>query len=147
MCWIGNLDLKHAEKDIPIFKIMLLDHNEKNSVCSYYCLASYKIGELKESSIIPDKKNWSTQLTKVSIALHSYNPLKINAGNRHNGIKHNALILTIYCDLILDSYPAYCRIVKGYIPKDSLYCENENGEFISDKLILTEICGTEFLKE
>ena len=145
MCWIGNLvNLNYTKKDIPIFKIMMLNGTKENSVFSYYCLAEYKIWELKESKIIPGKSIWSPQLTKVSIALHSYNPLKINVSTKRDGIKGHALFLT--CNennLILDSYPLFCIIVKGYIPKGSLYCENEKGEFISNKLIMTEICGQE----
>lgn len=143
MCWIGDLKIKKAEADIPVFKVMMYDPNEANSVTSYYFPTKYKIGELKESSIIPGRRGPFTGLYTVNIALHSYNPLKVGVIRRNIGMGFDVLSILYNNDRILDNVPPSLLIIKGYIPKEACYCENEKGEFISDKLVMTEICDPE----
>lgn len=143
MCWIGRLDLKYAEEDIPIFKIMKLDSKRKNTVISAYFSTWYELGELKESDIIPESCGcWWIAPHQVNVALHSYNPLKIDVKNT---IIHNRKRIRVFTknSPFIDLYPIEYVVVKGYIPKGSRYCENKRGEIISDKLIMTEVCEPE----
>lgn len=136
MCWTGNLNLKKTEVDIPIFKIMEIGDN-RETMYSYYCKSQYNIGELKTSDIIPEGRDiYSPMYYRIRIALHSYNLSKFEIEG-----ETSFLIRNIETGHAVDSYPFYCNVVKGIIPKGAYYCENEEGEIISDKLIMTEICG------
>lgn len=138
MCWTGNLNLEKTKVDIPVFKIMIVG-DKREIVYSYYCRSQYNIGELKTSEIISDGRDmYSPMYYQVKIALHSYNLSKFKIWKRMSSL----IISNIESGHAVDSYPFYCcNVVKGIIPKGAYYCENEEGEIISDKLIMTEICG------
>lgn len=136
MCWTGNLNLKKTKVDIPIFKIMVVG-DKREIVYSYYHKSQYNIGELKTSEIISDGRDmYSPMYYQVRIALHSYSLSKFKIEG-----KTGLFIRNIESGHTVDFYPFSCNVVKGIIPKGAYYCENEEGEIISDKLIMTEICG------
>lgn len=136
MCWTGNLNLEKTKVDIPIFKIMVVG-DKREIVYSYYCKSQYNIGELKTSEIIPDGRDeYNPGYYRVRIALHSYHLSRFKIEG-----ETGLFIKNIESGYTVDYYPFSCNIVKGIIPKGAYYCENEEGEIISDKLIMTEICG------
>lgn len=136
MCWVSKeQDIKIAEQDIPIFKIMKKTPSPE-IVISIYQNFPYILNSLTESDIKIQPSSWKN--IEVYQALHSYNPEKI--------------ICLSYCFVLyiqtlhglhLDRFNKDWDIikVKGIIPKGSQYMENENGEFVSNQLILTEICA------
>lgn len=142
MCWTGNLILHTAEENIPIFKVA---NKGLDGIYSYYLLSYYQLGVLKSSPIIIAKKNWILRTVKVNTALHSYNPKKVTV---NKDIFSNCIFIYYKGKILLDvlSFNKTSVVVKGFIPKGSQYCENEEGEIISDQLILTEICEIESRK-
>lgn len=130
MCWFGKLELKTAEKDIPIFKIM---EYKNNKLISCIIKFEYFLNKEYTSEIIPDIKNPS-RIQEVSVALHSYSPsVNLNLNGKLLVASYNCIT-----NLIANYHPTIVK-VNGIIPKGAIYCENERGEFISDKLILKEI--------
>ena len=130
MCWIGQLELKTAEKDIPIFKVMYIKKEKLYSLYRYY---EYILNKEIESPIIPDIV-FSRECC-VSVALHSYDEQSVII------IKflHSVKIKKDYFCLDTIGFSPNIVKVKGIIPKGATYCMNSRGEYISDRLILKEI--------
>ena len=139
MCWISKKqDIKIAEQDIPIFKIMKKTPSPE-IVKSIYQNFSYTLNSLTKSNIKIQAYRWKGII--VNQALHSYNAKKIKCSS--NSITLKIEIPTSYCIVELDRFAINMDIikVKGIIPKGSKYMENIDGEFVSNQLILTEICA------
>lgn len=132
MCWIGKLELKTAEKDIPIFKVM---YTRKEKLYSLYRYYEYILNKEMESPIIPEPV-FSNDCC-VSVALHSYDEQSIEIIKFLPYIKIK-IIKDYFCLDTIIFGPDIVK-VKGIIPKGATYCMNSRGEYISDKLILKEI--------
>lgn len=132
MCWIGKLELKTAEKDIPIFKVM---YTRKEKLYSLYRYYEYILNKEIESPIFPDPVFNNDYC--VSVALHSYDEQSVVIIKFLHSIKIKVKKDYFYLDTIRFS-PNIVK-VKGIIPKGATYCMNSRGEYISDKLILKEI--------
>ena len=140
MCWVSKKqDIKIAEQNIPIFKIMKKTPFPE-IVKSIYQNFSYTLNSLVKSNI--KIQLWrSIDNIVVDQALHSYNPEKVKCSSNSSTLKIK--VPTSYSFKELDSFDKNEDIikVKGIIPKGSKYMENRDGEFVSNQLILTEICA------
>ena len=134
MCWVSKKqDIKIAEQDIPIFKIMDKTNNPK-IVSSYFRGHSYELNVLEKTEIkICD--GYECNRIIVYIALHSYSDRIQTRRDEYNDVY--VFNKKGFCTL---PYGSDTIKVKGIIPKGSQYMENERGEFVSNQLILTEIC-------
>lgn len=127
MCWIGKLELKTAEKDIPIYKIM---QQEGEILYSFYRNYKYSLNKEVQSEIIFNDKIIIFEKYKpegyyiVRKALHSYS---------------SSVMTSIYIEHLNTIISKKIVKVRGIIPKGSQYCQNYKGEYISDRLILQKI--------
>ena len=135
MCWYSGrkINLKIADKDIPVFKIV----RSKAHISLYYH-AIYSENNTYKSEIIIGEDNYKN--TMVNKALHSYlsDSVSILITNSPGGIVMSYPTLqVIYKGVItLDSiqYKDYLYLMKCIVPKGSIYDINEQGEVISDTL-------------
>lgn len=136
MCWIsGKQNIKIAEQNIPIFKIMKKTF-DSNLVLSYFLDYLYTLNVLEKNEIeIEDRDDY---IIVVRRALHSYSD-RTQATIFH--IFNTKKLCVFNKEKVLSIYEDNDNIikVKGIIPKGSRYMENERGEYVSDKLILQEI--------
>lgn len=140
MCWLSvKQDIKVAEQDIPIFKIMRKTSSPE-MVKSIYQNFLYTLNSLTESHI-KIKSHWSEILFEVNEALHSYNPEKIKC--LRNYLIINIEVPNCFYGLPkkLDWFDVDKDIIRveGIIPKGSKYMENIDGEYVSNQLILKYI--------
>lgn len=143
MCWIGDVNkFETAEKDIPIYKVM--DAGEEHFL-SYFRGALYKKDTLVTSEIEIGYK-------VVTKALHSYS-IKNTKPEINKSISCGELvsdihiISTINGRMVEDYGYTQSKLILGYIPKGSRFCENDFGEIVSDQLIMTKVCSEKELKE
>lgn len=134
MCWKGKYLPKIAKKDIPIYKIMIRG-GYGDFYLSYYQKFPYTLNakiseEIKTPFMIDSYKG------KISKALHSYSKEYTKIESSFNGfcVRSREKELDYYSYILA---PGMLAIVSGYIPKGATYCMNENGEYISNELILT----------
>lgn len=146
MCWIGHLQLKIAQEDIPIFKILSSTPDGRlTSIYRYYTYTLNKEAEslIKTPHILNDEFN--NNISIIDVALHSYSPsVKLLLVNHHPMMSLNNSSLYIMMEgLVLDQIPLFRLnpLVKAYgvIPKGATYCKNDREEYISNKLILKHI--------
>ena len=138
MCWISKKqDIKTAEQDISVFKIMKKTPFPE-IVKSIYQNFSYTLNLLAESNIKIQLWRYIDKIV-VDQALHSYNSEKVKCLSYSSTLKIE--VPTSYGSKELDSFDKNEDIikVKGIIPKGSKYMENRDGEFVSNQLILQEI--------
>lgn len=134
MCWTTYKEVKckTAEKDIRIFKVCSPSNSPEVFISAYrefeYTLnKTYDVK--KELELIMYGKD--TYYGEINEGFHSYSP---------NCTIKNETIISIWNDhQFLDSYDSDSIIVYGYIPKGAHYYRNEAGEYVSDKICLTEI--------
>lgn len=145
MCWIGRLQLKIAQEDIPIFKI--LSSTSDGRLTSIYRYYTYTLNKEVESLIkVPHILNdeFNNGISIIDVALHSYSPsVKLLLLN-HSQMSLNTPSLCIMMEeLMLDQIllSRLNTLVKAYgvIPKGATYCKNDMEEYISNKLILKHI--------
>lgn len=134
MCWYGKLELKTAEKDIPIFKIMFTN-TRKEKLYSLYRYYEYILNKEMESPIVPDPV--FSNDCQVSVALHSYDEQSVVIIK--SLLPNFMRIKKDYICLDTIGFSSNIVKVKGIIPKGATYCMNHREEYISDKLILKEI--------
>jgi len=139
MCWIGKCDLKIAQEDISIFKVLYKSNNllySEKTFISIYRDFPYTLNKEVESEI--EMEPWkSGNIDVVFKALHSYDPKSTSfvkiAGTRvhlyHND-SHGWL-----GNFFIDN----CVRANGIIPKGSAYALNDTGEYISNRIILKEV--------
>ena len=148
MCWIGKFKLQTAIEDIPIFKIVRKPYSSTHVKSVYtrfrYDLNYlYKLGNYKITAI--DYVEGDEE-SEVDLAFHSYNPdlvsvtitggiIFIRSTNRED------INNTPSFGRSLDYFTFIQSIVKaeGFIPKGAQYCMNENGEYISNEIVLTKV--------
>ena len=149
MCWIGHLQLKIAQEDIPIFKI--LSSTSDGRLTSIYRYYTYTLNKEAESLIIAphtrkDGFNLRTEnyVSIIDVALHSYSSsVKLLLLNHHPMSLNTPSLCIMMEELMLDQIPLsrFNTLVKAYgvIPKGATYCKNDREEYISNKLILKHI--------
>lgn len=132
MCWqtykSDCFSSKIAETDIDVIKV--LGKNKKTPFQNYHVEFNHP---LPEEKIKPEKQEF---FVRVSSGYHSYSLL-------HNKIKEIWSYFIIENDLhpsyiYTAFYPKNCEFYKGYIPKGTVYYENEFGECVSETLVITE---------
>lgn len=150
MCWYGDINkLKIAEEDIPIYKVMVIKHDENEHFISFFREAVYKKNALTTSKI---KYNIFGIVNK---ALHSYsikNTLADVDTYRLGEDRYDAIIISSLWGDIVERYDCLLergrlKLILGYIPKGSRYCENDYGEIVSNQLVMTKICSEKELRE
>lgn len=140
MCWITFEPPKRltAEENIPIFKVCT-ESITIDTVNSYFKYYKYELNIVHR---LTDKIS-TYNVTASTGAVHTC----IDAGyhsyltNKCNFVKDSAGRVTVVDDKgqFLCSYGAYVLKVAGYIPKDSEYYVNEQGECVSDSICLTKV--------
>ena len=141
MCWIGPRIEHRATKDIVTFKLLYKDPNT-HQLYSLYRGFQYKLNTLYQCPLgisLFDSKD-----VKINEGFHSYN-------ERCRIEKFNAFYGIIAPDiwLYLESIRCYSDglvFIKTIIPKGSIYYQTDNGEMVSDQIILLEEWKREVLE-
>ena len=142
MCWIGIFNLKTAQEDIRVYKIMVKSQLGKDDFISIYKRFPYKKGNIYTSKIYPSGMH-NTGETEVHLAIHSYSegmtkvirhllPKEVNKRITAD----EKVIITTKQGIFIDFFFNGQSIAKVpcIIPKGAKYCVNEKGEVISDTL-------------
>lgn len=155
MCWVGNISkFKIAEEDIPIYKVMVIEHDENEYFISFFRVAVYKKNVLMTCNI-EDNSSYNTCITCIRKALHSYS-IKNTLTNADTYIlgedRYDVIIISSLFGDIVERYDCLLehgrlKLILGYIPKGSKYCENDYGEIVSNQLVMTKICSEKELRE
>lgn len=133
MCWsckIENFKSKVAEKDIPIFKLVYPD-----IVCDYRSAIRnfYYNKNITYKTEIGFPQYYENKVV-ISKGFHSYNgnsrTIRLNIFRCLYIFIPFKLIRLVYID-------KHLKKVKGIIPEESIYYENEdNGEIVSNQIML-----------
>lgn len=151
MCWTSKTKplVKTAEENIPIFKICRSDYSKTvDEVYSFYREFTYKLNKEythKGSTLHPIKSVLYDEYV-IDIGFHSYSADITDVHIRKNLIGDNVIWINLL------TYPSYVtyrmynifiknRVIRvnGYIPRGASYVINNNGECVSDKIVLTDI--------
>lgn len=133
MCWISEEIPKRqiADNDIPVFKMLRKGHFDGIFVSPYFGFI-YAVGK------VYSKKNPITIVGGITNFMikegyHSYSSKTVIVYNR------SAVYSTDNgkVDILLDCYEE-CTEVSGYIPRGSVYYLNNQGEYVSDKIVLVK---------
>lgn len=139
MCWSTTEPPKRliAEEDIPIFKVCVESSriSDGTVVYSYFKYFPYNINEVYKlnGQILPCNKG---NCTEIDRGYHSYLETECKFE------EYQPFSRWVVRDKDLRYVCAYehCAIkVSGYIPKDSEYYVNEQGECVSNSICLTRI--------
>lgn len=144
MCWRTSkkkyAKLKIAEDDIPVFKIV-----NKDVIDGYYkpCIYPdgifYSGGKLYlldgKIEIKPEFDKW-----KVNEGFHSYSRNYVHLEHRHGPVPfldvktNHGNYITTYT--VQECIGSACRrvVMNCVIPKGTVYCENQNGQMVSEAL-------------
>lgn len=134
MCWTctgrNYTGIQVAKEDIPIFKIVnRFNVGYLSEICGY----EYALNELNpvENLIVepglglPGWPNYPTYRVKRGYHSYALKNLKVLSKNR---ITYNDWYTTVVNDFQV--------VVKGIIPKGSLYLVNDNNTYVSNQIIL-----------
>ena len=129
MCWSNHLipDLQIAKEDIPIFKVLNDDFS------AYYLDFTYNLNEeyktvLDDPTFIRRYSSWI-----VNSGFHSYSTSCVI-------IKQSINSICIHSPRsVVNDYYHNFLVVDGIIPKGAQYYLNDDGEYVSDKIMLTNI--------
>lgn len=134
MCWYrASLMLSlTAEQDIPVFKVV---NYSDDVIKGWYYPKVYQLGELNKGiTILPRYSDNHAMI--IEEGYHSYS-MDCRAVVRYRFIN------VIFCLDKVHTYPREYnmipKIVKGYIPKGACYYLNPNGEYVSNKIVLTQL--------
>ena len=174
MCWYGNLtDKKIATKDMVCYKVIAMYGGQ---YYAYYRGTEYHIGETYEEEVHPIRVSMDNATHNLYKGLHCYShlcnfyircasnakcfnvtkPTKAFMYLGVKGIKGERLIGQ-YCISNLYTYDecgneklfvkdAIPELVKCIIPEGTVYYENERGEIVTTKFILSEVVREGFGK-
>ena len=139
MCWTTSIypHIKLATENIPVYKIV--DKTGGfwfwSTFSSYYYGFTYKLHKTYSEKLgaIHDLR---TELYAINEGIHSYH----NTLTKISTSKYGDKWVNDFNGYILDNYCRLGNVVKvqGYIPKGSKYYLNENGEYISEQIVLTK---------
>jgi len=141
MCWIGKkVNLKKSDKPITVYKIM----SKKGGVLRgpYYNMHDYTIGttyeiKIKAHLLFEDK-------LMINAGYHSYSAncrirRKIYKTKNYEVLLIDSptkMDINYFINIKKDNLPYV--VVKCTIPANTTYYENENGEIVSEKLMVNE---------
>lgn len=131
MCWVSLQAVKQiAEKDIKVFKI---GESHRGMFYSMYKNFKYQLNQLYSINIYINKDDDGGFVG--SRGFHSYDPSIVYLDIPENGIIQWAVYAgqrrLDFDTVIADYFKAEC-----VIPKGTTYYENENGEIISNQIII-----------
>ena len=145
MCWrCEKAILREVPKGekFPVYKIMTLKKGFIfNKLLSYYKGFEYKLRSLFTSKLDSPLYWASSGVYTIDKGIHSYSM-------ENDIIRKEDLIFILNNNRRIISYPIICSVapkkyvnvkVLGYIPEGGKYYINEDGECVSDKIILTKI--------
>lgn len=137
MCWTGYYIPQIAERNIPIFKVV---RERYGAIFSAYTHYRYFLNNLVVVKI-EDAYDAGANYQEINRALHSYNPEIVHViGLIPNSYPRLINIITESKRLdYFHNFDGSCKRANGFIPKGSIYCMNDDGEYISNQIILTEI--------
>jgi hypothetical protein len=159
MCWIGKQSNKNiATKDIEVFKLMYWDETAEIYDPPFQRF-TYKPNNTYE---ITNSQLGVTQMYKnyirIDYGFHCYSNDKCFCNKTNNGtfsvntITYNNASLEWYTDIRFANNSRYRKIndverkplplkrVKCIIPKNTMYYENNEGEIVTTKIIITKEC-------
>ena len=141
MCWQSQeLKEKRSNGKVKVFKICYF---KKDQIKAYFFYDfSYKLNEIYQTNVRINKKYDEFYDYFVYIGTQGFHSYSADYCNVTKNIWTFVVKPNTNGDRV-ESYPVPRNetlvVVEGYIPKDGVYYENEKGEIISDKIILTEI--------
>ena len=122
--------LKIAKRNITCYKVLSKD------LSSPFMLEEYVVNEVKESSLDKIERDYLNDTYNIEEGLHSYTAnckfVKFDCGGFFQVRTKFDKQIMIY----LDSYTVF----KSIIPKGARYYCNNDGEYVSDKLIVLNDC-------
>lgn len=149
MCWLSKVEKipRTAGEDIPVYKVMWLPY-EEGKFYSYYNEMEY---EVRKVYSMEDFKPENAEFIlfgysmRIDEGFHSYNKDKTKIYDRLFcwEIQGSTECFPMYSRDIILTPPTDCKYkdivaVKCIIPKGSTYYENEYGEIVSDKIMVTD---------
>lgn len=145
MCWLSTNNIMHiASEDIPISKLCILDRATNTIHSIYYCSNIYELGTLykQDTPSVSESLLYNRALCCYQYVIlkgfHSYD-ISMNVILKR---KEYGTVLTVqinYNTLDWFQYSKDIIRVNGYIPKGTAYFVNENKEYVSEAIVLTEI--------
>ena len=144
MCWRSSkkVEPQIAQHDIPIYKILSKDNKTFRSI---YFGFKYELNKtyvylnscFKSIEFVTSSKEY-----EKCGGFHSYDLTKTTYSS--TVIQGCVKVITIETkrkEYYLDSiyHRGNCIAVKGFIPKGSCYFVNDNGEYVSNQICLTEV--------
>ena len=135
MCWRGYSGSKVAKRDIEVYKAMFKDG--KYYVPYFYSSSiAYEVGKLYKQNMDVQSGGY---LYRVEAGFHSYSMevtyVKRDRATNMYGVwsKVDKYFRGYYYDKLLNNV----HFVKCIIPKGAEYFENEDGEIVSNMIIVT----------
>lgn len=129
MCWFidkNKILPLVANEDIEVIKVVL--KNGKTPFLNYIVAFNERLPKV---SIVPQ---YGSRLAMIEAGYHSYSKkIVITEQLATFTVTSSVLTLNGFCDYQKDS----C-FYKAYIPKGTTYYENDNGEIVSESLIVTD---------
>ena len=143
MCWKTRQDIFlqsiKTKGDIPIFKICL-PTSDKNCIISFHQTFLYNLNKVyklkdRDMTLVSPTVDWTTTIASIYEGFHSY----ITDCKLYDNLIGHIYVKGINAETIGCYGKSQVVKVFGYIPKDSTYYINENGECVSNSICLTEI--------
>lgn len=169
MCWKGKSSKKIAKRDIEVYKV-LYKHEDK--YVPYYQSddLAYEVGKLYKQKM--NGRHSYDGFYMVSIGFHSYSMERTYVKRRNSSCSFGLVTYRIYTkmgdkiDVYFDDKYNTIEVTNGFlsnetttikdevhfvkciIPKGAEYFENEDGEIVSNMIIVRgdEMCKVEFEK-
>ena len=133
MCWVSSNAVKQiAEEDIKVFKI---GESHRGMFYSMYKDFKYQLNQLYTSCIDIESNGYRFV---GSQGFHSYDQSIVYLKIFNNGIPRWE-VGAIHARLDFDTVTAGYVKAECVIPKGSVYYENENGEIISEAIIVKQL--------
>ena len=141
MCWLSD-EYKApnmADEDIIVYKVMLLREGYRNELASFYYGKRYVIGKeyIEETETVEPVYLYHYSINK---GFHSYSLEKTTekeCNNRCYIWSGEHLLDSINLENEIN-YGETLVAVECIIPKGSTYHENDLGEIVSDRIIITD---------
>lgn len=145
MCWIENIkrfELQIADKDIEVYKVVLLANKQSCVSCiqgfTYEANIKYEMPAMKVEETSFDSTFCTNNVTYIEKAYHSYTKIRFtlkkpsepNLIYGYKGIIAGNLLIPTAID-----NPHY--VATFVIPKGSQYAINWKGEIVSNQIIYT----------